>query len=203
MNMNDGKSHLYCAALSIFALILNACSMHPMQQVKSLNEVASDKIIVVGRVEFHPRLEEGEQSLKSARGKSFKNLFSLYCSDEPRDLQPSIVSGYEGAYGVLLEDDFYLETDSGKPFYVLGGIIQTVFDPPYSIEAKTFKSLLKTELRSNDKAVYIGTIQYYRDEFFNLNKVVIIDDYGRATIEFKKRFKTNITLRKALLSSAE
>ena len=200
MNMNDGKSHLSCAALSIFALLLNACSMHPMQQVKSLDEVAPDKIIVVGRVEFHPSLEEGEQFLKTARGERFKNLFSLYCGDEMKKLQPSAFSGFEGAYGVLLENDFYLEADSSKPFYVLGGIFYAVFDPPYSVEAKTFKSIFKAGLRSNDKAVYIGTIQYYRDKFFNLKKVVIKDDYQRANSEFKKRFKTGMTLDKALLT---
>jgi hypothetical protein len=60
--------------------------------------------------------------------------------------------------------------------------------------------MFKAGLGSSDKAVYIGTIQYYRDEFFNLKKVVIKDDYQRANSEFKKRFKTGMTLDKALLA---
>ncbi len=48
--------------------------------------------------------------------------------------------------------------------------------------------------------IYIGTIQYHRNEFFEVTKSAIVDDYERANAEFKKKFGTKHPLRKALLT---
>ena len=39
-----------------------------------------------------------------------------------------------------------------------------------------------------DKAVYIGTVQYFRDEFFDTTKVVVKDNYAKANAEFRQKF---------------
>ena len=59
----------------------------------------------------------------------------------------------------------------------------------------TFGSLFQVELRPDDDAVYIGTIQYFRDESNNLKSVSIRDDYEWADARFKERFGTARTLR--------
>jgi len=66
-----------------------------------------------------------------------------------------------------------------------------------------FPGGLKASIKAGDKAVYIGTVQYHRNEFFDISKVSIVDDYERANTEFKKRFGTKYTLRKALLTPAK
>ena len=66
-----------------------------------------------------------------------------------------------------------------------------------------FPGGLKVSVKPGDKAVYIGTVQYHRNEFFDITKVAIVDDYERANTEFKKKFGKKHTLRKALLTSVK
>lgn len=66
-----------------------------------------------------------------------------------------------------------------------------------------FPGGLKATIRPRDKAVYIGTIRYYRDEFFDVSKVRIKDDYTHAKAEFKKKFGKKYSLRKALLKKVK
>jgi hypothetical protein len=63
-----------------------------------------------------------------------------------------------------------------------------------------FPGGLRVSLRSGDKAVYVGTVRYYRDEFWNFSKVTIVDDYDRANAEYRKKFGGKIALRKALVT---
>jgi hypothetical protein len=58
--------------------------------------------------------------------------------------------------------------------------------------------MFRVDIRPGDRAVYIGTIQYYRDEFFSTEKVVVKDDYAAANAEFQRRFGRGVTLRRAL-----
>jgi hypothetical protein len=62
---------------------------------------------------------------------------------------------------------------------------------------------LRATLRPGDKAVYIGTIRYHRDEFFTISRIQIVDDYGHANAEFKKKFGSKHSLRKALLTAVK
>jgi hypothetical protein len=66
-----------------------------------------------------------------------------------------------------------------------------------------FPGGLKISLKPGDKAVYVGTVQYHRNEFFVVTKVAIVDDYDRANAEFKKKFGTKFPLRKALLTTVK
>lgn len=56
----------------------------------------------------------------------------------------------------------------------------------------------KVDIRPGDKAVHIGTVQYFRDEFFDTTKVVVKDNYAKANAEFRQKFGQQFTLRKAL-----
>jgi hypothetical protein len=62
-----------------------------------------------------------------------------------------------------------------------------------------FPGGLKVALKPGDRAVYIGTLRYHRDEFFEITKVSIVDEYGAAQAEFRKKFG-GVPLRKALMT---
>jgi hypothetical protein len=66
-----------------------------------------------------------------------------------------------------------------------------------------FPGGLKVALKPGDRAVYVGTVQYHRNEFFEVTKTVIIDDYARANAEFKQKFGAKYPLRKALLATVK
>jgi hypothetical protein len=66
----------------------------------------------------------------------------------------------------------------------------------------TEKALLpsgyRIDLRPGDRAVYIGTIKYHRDEFFSTDKIEVIDEYKNELAAFRSRFGNTIKLRKAI-----
>jgi hypothetical protein len=54
------------------------------------------------------------------------------------------------------------------------------------------------DIQPRDRAVYIGTIEFHRDEFFRVSKVIVRNDYARAAGEFKKKFGTKYKLTERL-----
>jgi hypothetical protein len=62
-----------------------------------------------------------------------------------------------------------------------------------------FPAPLELDIRDADRAVYIGTLRLHRDEFHEVTRAEIRDDYGKATAEYRKRFPGAPLPRKALL----
>jgi hypothetical protein len=188
-------------AVALFGIpLLCACAVMPEPQITSLLDVPPDKTVIIGRIELHPPLREDEQVLRTARGEELKNAFILYCGDRPRDLKTNKPGSYDGSFATVLEKDYFIQVDKGIILYVPGGTFYSIYDPPYRVVSHTFSSPFQIELRPDDEAVYIGTIQYYRDDSNNLTSVTIRDDYQWADSQFKERFGTNKNLRKALLT---
>ena len=185
------------------ALLLSACMTLPEQQVRRFIDVPEQKAVLVGKVEIHPPLQPGEQVLKTSLGERFQNVFILYCGEQIRDFRSKRPDTFAGSYAVTPEQSFYLEVRKGTTLYLSGGTFYTIFDPPYRIEAHTYPSLYTVDVNADDEAIYIGTIQYYRDENNNLTMTAIRDDYQAADKEFKDRFTTSTTLRKALLAPVD
>jgi hypothetical protein len=188
-------------AVAAFGFLLPcACAVPPEPQIMSLMDVPPDKTVVVGRVELHPPLREEELTLKTERGEELKSAFILYCGDRLMDLKARIPASFSGSFATVLEKEFFIKTGKDMTLYVSGGTFYSVFDPPYRVLSHTFGSPFQVELRPDDEAVYIGTIQYYRDAANNLTSVMIRDDYQWADSQFKERFGTSKNLRKALLT---
>jgi hypothetical protein len=80
---------------------------------------------------------------------------------------------------------------------ISSGTFSTASGSPLRIEAHAFNSRLQVELRPDDHAVYIGTIQYYRDGSNTLKSIMVRDDYRWAAGKFKERFGTFLAIRKA------
>lgn len=57
---------------------------------------------------------------------------------------------------------------------------------------------LKVDVKPGDKAVYMGTIRYHRNEFMDITKVEIKDHFGAESAAFKKKFGDSMVLRKRL-----
>ena len=188
------------AALLFFAGCVALPVLLPEPQVTSLLSVPPEKTIIVGRIELHPPLQEKEQVLKTWRGKEFRDVFILYAGDRLRDFKTSKPSTFEGSYSIPLGKEFFIKAGKGMTFIISGGMFYTEYDPPYRVVPQTFSSPLQVELRPDDEAVYIGTIQYYRDEANQVKAVMIRDDYQWAESQFKEQFGGSKTLRKALLA---
>jgi hypothetical protein len=183
---------------ALFALSLAACAGPARERVDGWSGVGSGETVVVGRIELVPPLRKGEQRIDALNSGSYENLVYLMADDRNRVLpdEPK-TADFDGRIEATLEQTFFVRS-SDHPFYILGGVLWLEIGRGQN--KAYFPGGLRVPVRTGDKAVYVGTVRYYRDEFWNFSKVTIVDDYDRANAEYRKKFGTKIALRKALLA---
>jgi len=182
----------------LLAGALTACAGPAREQVDSYSEVGSGETIVVGRIELVPPLREDEQKIQVINSGQFENKIFLIADENYRVLKGEPTNAdFGGRIEAILEKTFFVRS-SDKPFYLLGGMVW--LEIGRGSNRAYFPGGLMASLRPGDKAVYIGTVRYQRDEFFEIKKVTIVDDYQRANTEYRKKFGTKYALRKALLT---
>lgn len=186
----------------LFIGTLSACVGPARESVDSLSGLNGNETIVVGRVELVPPLRKGEQKFKGIIVGDFENKIILITDDQYRELtdEPGMAD-YAGRIEAKFGKNFFVRSDS-KPFYILGGMMYLDLGGQ-EMNRAYFPGGLKVSLKPGDKAVYVGTVQYHRNEFFEITKASIIDDYDRANAEFKKKFGAKYPLRKTLLTTVK
>jgi hypothetical protein len=168
----------------------------PRPAVDDVSTVGSHEVIVVGRIELTPSLTDEDQILKGIGTGKFKNKVFVITNEEWQDKQGGIELG-DDFFEATLGEPFYIK-GSNKPFYFLTGVIYTEVSSKGAMQNVNLPGGVKIELRSNDKAVYVGTIRYTRNEYFDITRAEINDDYDRANAAFKKKFGVKYNLRKVL-----
>jgi hypothetical protein len=183
----------------VVAGALSACIIPPSRDdVDSMRSISSSETVIVGRVELVPALRKEELRMKALNSGMYENKMFLVLDDHNRPLEHELkYSDLEGRIEANLGETFFVRS-SNKPFYIVGGaVFLTESDKAF------FPGGVKINLQAGDRAVYIGTIQYHRDEFFNISKVVVVDDYERANAEFRKKMGSKLSLRKVLPVAAK
>jgi len=187
------------AAASLLLGALGACVGAAREPVDSLSGLGGDETVVVGRIELVPPLRKDEQKLKGLGTGRFENKIILITDDHYRVLKDEPgMADFAGRIEATLGKTFFVRSNN-KPFFILGGMMYLDLGGEEMNKAY-FPGGLKVPLKPGDKAVYIGTVQYYRNEFFEITKAAIADDYDRANAEFKKKFRARYPLHKALLT---
>ncbi len=178
---------------------LSACVGAAREPVDSLSGLNGDETVVVGRIEIVPPLRKDEQKLKGLGTGNFENKVFLLADEHYRVLTEAPgMADYAGRIEAILGKNFFVRSHS-KPFFILGGMMYLDLGGR-EMNRAYFPGGLKASLKPGDKAVYVGTVQYHRNEFFEVTKAAIVDDYDRANAEFKKKFGAKYPLRKALLT---
>ncbi|HSD96809.1 MAG TPA: hypothetical protein VLB06_06660 [Sulfuricaulis sp.] len=192
-------AHARLAASLLLIGALSACVGAAREPVDSLSGLGGGETVVVGRIELVPPLRKDEQKLKGLNSSSFENKVFLLADEHYRVLtdEPGM-SDYAGRIEAILGKNFFVRSNN-KPFFILGGMMYLDLGGQETNRAY-FPGGLKVSLKPGDKAVYVGTVRYHRNEFFEVTKAAIVDDYDRANAEFKKKFGTKTPLRKALLT---
>jgi hypothetical protein len=177
----------------ILLLFLISACYYPLRQISN-GKVRSGETIVVGKVEIIPPIGPYEQQgLGTYRGKVF------LISQDPN------YSYLDEEYhvGVHFERTFALKTNLKKIYIKKAYAVMDFGGKPIGYNnAKTYQineyypGSLEIELPETERAVYIGTIQYYRNEKGGY-QVLVKDDYEQANAEFKKYF-SGIPLGKSL-----
>jgi hypothetical protein len=181
---------------------LSSCIGAAREPMDSLSGLNSDETVVVGRIELVPPLRKDEQKLKGLGTGNFENKIILITDESYRVLteEPGMAD-FAGRIEAILGKSFFVRSNS-KPFFILGGMMYLDLGGR-EMNRAYFPGGLKASLKPGDKAVYVGTVQYHRNEFFEVTKAAIVDDYDRANAEFKKKFGAKHPLRKALLTAVK
>ena len=195
------------AVLAVAFTVLAGCGPQPEQPVTRLADVGADSVVVVGRLELQPPLRPNEQQLKMGTfdpfdaADRFRDRGFLYfgrAADMPAEKGDFVMNPHLGEL-------YFLRVPKNTP-YLLGGYIMaqyvarmtsprtmTVDDARIEIPGG-----LRYDMRPGDRAIYVGTLVLHRDEFNEVTKAVIVDDYAPAAAAFKKRFGQGTELRKAI-----
>jgi hypothetical protein len=189
------------AALGMVLLAVAAgCAPAARAPIDSVDSLGGEEMVLVGRIELVPPLRKGEQRIRGLVVGDFENRMFLITDEKPRPLPRDIkLADYSGRIEAPLGSTFFVRSRSA-PFHLLGGVLFLDFGGDTQQRAH-FPGGMQVAARPGDRAVYIGTLRYHRDEFFEISRVVVVDEYAQASAEYAKKFGTRYPLRKVLLKA--
>lgn len=183
---------------------LSLCSYVAFSKtLKSLKSLDEDEVVLVGRIELVPPLEEFEQNLKTLGSKRYKNAAMFVIGERPVDVQNPGLRDGKYADGVTFGEDFYLRRKRNDTLIYSGSIILTQSSmvghgrrASVDVERLILPGGLKYDIQASDKAVYIGTLRYHRDDYNAIIKVDLLNDFDKANKTFTERFGNGVKLRR-------
>lgn len=190
--------------ISVFALVTLMLYSYgavgkPLKSIKSLGK---DEVVLVGRIELIPPLEDFEQNLKTIGSKRYKNMAMFVIGDQIIDIESPRLRDGKYADGVALGEDFYLRRKRREALIYSGSLILTQSAlvghgrrAGIDMERIILPGGLQYDIQSSDKAVYIGTIRYHRDDYNAITKIDVINDFKEANKTFIERFGDVVELR--------
>ncbi|MDH4128032.1 MAG: hypothetical protein OEV44_04725 [Spirochaetota bacterium] len=202
--MKIKKLHnLFLFSFIVFSFI-TSCVIMPegqKEEVKDLKSIKKDEVIIVGRIVLDPPLtkKEREYSGHLKTLSDFENKASFSCFNVKPSKDKTIVeqnSKTDGYFYAQLGKPFYIKS-SNRTFYIGGGNIRS------STLSINLPARFKVNVERNDKAIYVGTIIYRRDDFDSITKIEFVDEYDKIKRKFHKKFGNNIDLRKSLLQAVK
>jgi hypothetical protein len=191
--------------LLLAAAALAGCVSVSETNVESLGQLGAGEVLVVGKIEIVPPIKPEEQTFKATDPFNTKRHFIgravLFMSDK-RDYED-----YTGdALNPPLQETFFLKTPRAKRYVVKGSVTMAyalrVVSRRQAVSDQTellFPAPLELDIRPGDRAIYVGTLRLHRDEFHEVTRAEVRDDFAKAAAEYRARFPGAPLPRKALL----
>jgi hypothetical protein len=159
------------------------------------DEAGPDTTIIVGRIVVEPEPEAGEKGFFNS---GYDGQVRLYC-DSVLKLEtvhdnsfwenwPVQVAGNEG-------QTFYYGIPNRRCYAVMAGYFLSRSD---SYEIIHLPVSFTLDIQPGDGAVYIGTIKFTRDAFYNVKRIDVYDEYAKVYPEFVKIYGPGVKLKKAV-----
>ena len=162
-------------AALVALLALAACAPAPRAPLTSLSALGSDEVVVVGKVELVPALRKGEQKIRGMVVGNFENTVYLMMDEKLRPLpQDPRIADYAGRIEARFGSTFFVRSKAA-PSYILGGILFLEIGGQ-SQEKIYFPGGFQVAAKPGDRAVYVGTLRYQRDEFFEFQRITVVDE---------------------------
>lgn len=166
--------------------------------LENLAELQSGEIVLVGRVELVPPLNDKEQELNTLTSDRFRGKGHAIIGEEVFDLDDLPISAGSQSVEFEFGREFYVRQPRASALVYSGSVVlmKSTQTGRRSVEVGQLRlpGRLKFKIASGDRAVYIGTIRYHRDEYNGITKVELIDDSARVRREFAKKYGTRLAL---------
>lgn len=179
---------------ALFAMAAAAVGCAGKPHLNSASELQSGEVILVGRIELVPPLFPNEQSLLAPLTGRFRDKATGVFSDALYDGEESPVSFHRNGVLVELGRDFYVRQPMSKTLFYSGGTIMIMTNNKEQRDMKLPGGLQYT-LKPDDRAVYVGTLRYHRDDYNAITKTEFINDYARANQAFVAKYGSGVKLR--------
>jgi len=193
--------------LLLSAVALSACGTmsNGRPQMQSASDLQNDEIAVVGRIELVPPLTAEEQALQTGTSERFRGKAVAVFSDKLMDMNDLPMDVGNDALMAELGKNFFARMQKRSEYVYSGSFIlarSTATTSGYMGRDVTIHvghinlpGGFKYDVNPDDRAIYIGTIRYYRNSHNAITKVEHIDDYQIVNGEFLKRFGKQLKLR--------
>ena len=187
------------------AALLAAGCVSVSEDVGSMRDVGGDSVMLVGKIEIVPPIKAEEQKYRAGwdafnTKRHFLGRAVLFTSDTPQYRERT-----GNALNPPLEETYFVKLPRSHRYVVKGAVTMELVSRSASARSGfdhtelTFPTPIELDVRPGDKAIYVGTLRLYRDEFHEVTKAELRDDYAAAMTEFRKRFAGEPLPRKALL----
>jgi hypothetical protein len=170
-----------------------------------MSEIDANSVMVIGKIQIIPQIKQGEQTFKANdpfNGK--RNIMGraiMFVSDRPEYQERTDI-----ALNPPLEETFFLKVPRSQRYMVRGSVMMSFSMRTVSARQATtsqtdllFPAPIEFDIRPGDKAIYVGTLRMHRDEFHEVTKAEVRDDYTAALADYRKKFGAAPAPRKALL----
>lgn len=187
-------------------MLLTACMsmMIGNSTVKSLSDVKNDEVILVGKIKLKPSLHEKEQFFSSniiGAESSFKNKIFIAINDKAIEIRDLDVQWIKHFGQADLEKTFFMKTKRANILYNSGAKILLTVRSDGIENILLLPGGLKYHVKASDKAIYIGTIKYHRDDFNEVIKVELLNEYKQAKRAFQKKFGKSVQLKRVKIET--
>lgn len=178
---------------------ITACTLpSAMQKASNLNTSPSD-VIIVGKIELDPPIDTKYEQTTHAMvigDDAILNKIVMSTGTDPKPVNTSItMSEWQNA----------IEAEQGKTFFLKSGRQRTYLKGAMiTLDVVNQDRIwlpgdIHFDVPDNAHAVYIGTLRYTRNDFNDITKMEVLDEYRNALIEFKQQFGSDATMTRSLL----
>jgi len=189
-----------CLLGAVLAL-LQACSLPQRVPDAESGKPDAGNVIVVGKFEITPPVSEIEKELgreteSMTFGSQTYEVFFSVTNQPVKRVSTNLMSDeWENLLSAFWGKTYFKELERKKT-YLNAGVLYT---DAKSADRVWLPGGMSFTPPAGAQAVYIGTVRFTRDDFWNITKIQIVDEYKKANAEFRKRFGKTVALKKSLL----
>jgi len=184
---------------ALVCLLLVSCVPSKRREVDGPSDLGSGEILLVGRIKLTPPISKDEQRLPGIAEDWRGHVMVILGETAAPLVRPFKTSGYKNRIEAPPDREFSVAVPAGS-FSIRGAVVPLKLDEPPTDEA-LLPGGFRVEVRPGDRAIYIGTIHYHRDEFWQITKIEVEDDYDRVRADCAKRWGASDALRKAVVEA--